>query len=166
MLTFEAVGGAYPVRVRADGNAVTLHLGGRDVAASVTSAGSEIRIQFDGVDLGAGYVALGEERYVFCGGEMHRLRYVDPLAHSAAEEAHPGHLSAPMSGTVVAVLVQAGEAVAKGAPLLVLEAMKMEHTIKAPAAGRVGAIHYRQGEQVAEGAALIDLDGDAATPAA
>jgi biotin carboxyl carrier protein len=44
--------------------------------------------------------------------------------------------------------------------------MKMEHTIKAPASGKVSAVHYRQGEQVAEGAALIDLDDDAATPAA
>jgi 3-methylcrotonyl-CoA carboxylase alpha subunit len=97
---------------------------------------------------------------------MHRLRCIDPLAHSAVEEAHAGRLTAPMSGTVVAVLVQAGEAVAKGAPLLILEAMKMEHTIKAPTSGKVSAVHYRQGEQVAEGAALIDLDDDAATPAA
>jgi len=66
----------------------------------------------------------------------------------------------------IAVLVQPGAAVPKGAPLLILEAMKMEHTITAPAAGTVSAVHYRPGEQVAEGAALIDLDGDATTPAA
>jgi 3-methylcrotonyl-CoA carboxylase alpha subunit len=165
-LNFEAAGGAYPVRVRNDGDAVTLQLGGRDVAASVTSEGCDLRVQFDGGEWPAAYVAQGEERYVFCGSEMHRLRCVDPLAHSAVEEAHAGRLTAPMSGTVVAVLVQAGEAVAKGAPLLILEAMKMEHTIKAPTSGKVSAVHYRQGEQVAEGAALIDLDDDAATPAA
>jgi 3-methylcrotonyl-CoA carboxylase alpha subunit len=165
-LNFEAAGGAYPVRVRNDGDAVTLQLGGRDVAASVSSEGCDLRVQFDGGEWGAAYVAQGEERYVFCGSELQRLRCIDPLAHSAVEEAHAGRLTAPMSGTVVAVLVQAGEAVAKGAPLLVLEAMKMEHTIKAPASGKVSAVHYRQGEQVAEGAALIDLDGDAAAPAA
>jgi 3-methylcrotonyl-CoA carboxylase alpha subunit len=165
-LTFQAAGGAYPVRVRNDGDVVTLQLGGREVAASVTSEGCDLRVRFDGGDWAAAYVAQGEERYVFCGSEMHRLRCVDPLAHSAVEEAHAGHLTAPMSGTVVAVLVQVGEAVAKGAPLLVLEAMKMEHTIEAPASGKVSAVHYRQGEQVAEGAALIDLDGDAAMPAA
>ncbi len=165
-LNFEAAGGAYPVRVRNDGDAVTLQLGGRDVAASVTSEGCDLRVQFDGGEWPAAYVAQGEERYVFCGSEMHRLRCVDPLAHSAVEEAHAGRLTAPMSGSVVALLVQAGDAVAKGAPLLVLEAMKMEHTIKAPASGKVSAVHYRQGEQVAEGAALIDLDDDAATPAA
>jgi 3-methylcrotonyl-CoA carboxylase alpha subunit len=65
---------------------------------------------------------------------------------------------APMSGTVVAVLVSPGESVAKGAALLILEAMKMEHTITAPAAGTVSAVNYRAGDQVAEGADLLDLD--------
>ena len=45
-----------------------------------------------------------------------------------------------------------------GAPLMILEAMKMEHTIVAPAAGVVAAVHYRAGDRVAEGAALVDLD--------
>jgi 3-methylcrotonyl-CoA carboxylase alpha subunit len=165
-LTFEAGGNAYPVRVRTAGQAVLLRLGERDLAAQVDSAGSELRVQLDGSALAAGFVAEAEERYVFCGGAMQRLRLVDPLAHSGTEEAHAGHLAAPMSGTVVAVLVQPGAAVAKGAPLLILEAMKMEHTITAPAAGTVSAIHYRPGDQVAEGADLIDLDGDAAKPAA
>ena len=56
---------------------------------------------------------------------------------------------APMSGTVVAVLVKPGETVSKGAALLILEAMKMEHTITAPAAGTVSAVNYRAGDQVA-----------------
>ena len=47
---------------------------------------------------------------------------------------------------------------ARGAPLLILEAMKMEHTIVAPAAGTVSAVHYREGDQVPEGADLIDVE--------
>jgi 3-methylcrotonyl-CoA carboxylase alpha subunit len=62
-----------------------------------------------------------------------------------------------MSGTVVAVLVKAGDDVAKDAPLVVLEAMKMEHTIAAPAAGRVVAVNFAVGDRVAEGADLVDL---------
>jgi len=62
-----------------------------------------------------------------------------------------------MSGTVVAVLVAAGERVEKGAPLLILEAMKMEHTITAPADGVVVEILFAAGEQVLEGAELIVL---------
>ena len=88
---------------------------------------------------------------------MMRLRLIDPLAHSGEEEPHGGHLMAPMSGTVVAVLVNPGDAVARGAPLMILEAMKMEHTIAAPAAGTVSAVNYRQGDQVAEGADLIAI---------
>ena len=46
---------------------------------------------------------------------------------------------------------------------MILEAMKMEHTIAAPAAGTVSAVNYRQGEQVAEGADLIAIDDAPAT---
>ncbi len=165
-LTFEAGGTAYPVRMRVAGDAITLRPSGRDLAAQVVSDGGALRVQLDGREFEAGYVADGEHRYVFCDGQMQRLRLLDPLAHAGVEEPHAGRLTAPMSGTVVAVLVQSGETVAKGAPLLVLEAMKMEHTITAPAAGRVGAVHYRPGEQVAEGADLIDLDDASTTPAA
>jgi 3-methylcrotonyl-CoA carboxylase alpha subunit len=63
-----------------------------------------------------------------------------------------------MSGTVVAVLVAPGQRVAKGAPLVILEAMKMEHTISAPAAGVVMAVNYRTGDKVKEGADLVDLE--------
>ena len=63
-----------------------------------------------------------------------------------------------MSGTVVAVLVKAGDKVARGAPLMILEAMKMEHTIAAPAEGTVSAIRYRAGDRVAEGADLVDVE--------
>jgi len=61
---------------------------------------------------------------------------------------------------VVTVLVKAGDAVARGAPLMILEAMKMEHTIAAPAGGTISVVNYRQGDQVAEGADLIVI-GDA-----
>jgi 3-methylcrotonyl-CoA carboxylase alpha subunit len=159
-LTLEAGDVAYPVRVRTHGNAVKLNVGARDIAGTLAPVGGELRVELDGVELAADVVAQGEERYVFCGGELHRLRLVDPLAHSGEEEPHGGHLAAPMSGTVVAVLVKPGDAVPKGAPLLILEAMKMEHTITAPAAGTVSAVHYRPGDQVSEGVDLIDLDDD------
>jgi 3-methylcrotonyl-CoA carboxylase alpha subunit len=86
------------------------------------------------------------------------LSVVDPLAHAGLEEAHGGHLMAPMSGTVVAVMVKAGDKVARGAPLMILEAMKMEHAIAAPAAGTVMAVNYRAGDRVSEGADLVEID--------
>jgi 3-methylcrotonyl-CoA carboxylase alpha subunit len=62
-----------------------------------------------------------------------------------------------MAGKVIAHLAAAGQTVAKGAPLLVLEAMKMEHTITAPDAGVVVSFLQAVGEQVEEGVALVDL---------
>ncbi len=103
-------------------------------------------------------VALGESRHVFAGGAHRRLRLIDPLAHAGEVEAHGGHLIAPMSGTVIAVMVKVGDRVAKGAPLVILEAMKMEHTIVAPSDGIVSAVNFRAGERVGEGADLVDVD--------
>jgi 3-methylcrotonyl-CoA carboxylase alpha subunit len=120
-----------------------------------------LAIALDGARVAAQVVPLGDDRYVFCGGEEHRLRLVDPMAHAGEEPRQGGHLTAPMSGAIVAVLVKAGETVLRGAPLLILEAMKMEHTIVAPTAGTVSAIHYREGDQVPEGADLIDVEPDA-----
>ncbi|HUQ73959.1 MAG TPA: acetyl/propionyl/methylcrotonyl-CoA carboxylase subunit alpha [Burkholderiales bacterium] len=69
-----------------------------------------------------------------------------------------GSLSAPMPGRVIKLMVAAGAKVEKGQPLLILEAMKMEHTITAPAAGTVKEIHYAAGEQVLEGAELVRIE--------
>ena len=63
-----------------------------------------------------------------------------------------------MPGKVIALLAAAGAAVEKGAPLLVLEAMKMEHTISAPRAGTVKRFRFAAGDQVAEGAELVEFE--------
>ena len=62
-----------------------------------------------------------------------------------------------MNGTIVALLAQVGVLVDTGTPLLVMEAMKMEHTIRAPGPGVVQAFYYQSGELVAGGAALLDF---------
>jgi 3-methylcrotonyl-CoA carboxylase alpha subunit len=66
-------------------------------------------------------------------------------------------MSAPMPGLVLKILVRPGDVVAKGAPLLILEAMKMEHQIVAPRDGEIAAIHCREGELVQSGVELIAL---------
>ena len=62
-----------------------------------------------------------------------------------------------MPGRVVQVMVSAGDAVRQGQPMMVVEAMKMEHTIAAPRDGAVAAVHYAPGDLVEEGAELIAL---------
>ncbi|NCF19832.1 MAG: acetyl-CoA carboxylase biotin carboxylase subunit [Haliea sp.] len=69
-------------------------------------------------------------------------------------------LSAPMNGTIVALLAEVGASVEADAPLLVMEAMKMEHTIRAPAAGVVKAFYYQPGDLVDGGAELLDFQAD------
>jgi 3-methylcrotonyl-CoA carboxylase alpha subunit len=69
-----------------------------------------------------------------------------------------GSLKAPMNGAVVAILVQAGEAVTAGQTLVIMEAMKMEHAIKAPADGVVSELFFAEGDQVAEGNELLAID--------
>jgi 3-methylcrotonyl-CoA carboxylase alpha subunit len=103
-------------------------------------------------------VREGELRHVFSRDGRTTLTLIDPLAHAGVEDAHGGHLMAPMSGLVVAVMVKPGETVPKGAPLMILEAMKMEHTIAAPAAGTVRTVNFAAGDRVKEGADLVDLD--------
>ncbi|MCB8980957.1 MAG: acetyl-CoA carboxylase biotin carboxylase subunit [Ardenticatenaceae bacterium] len=80
------------------------------------------------------------------------------LPRKTAVSATAGSLRAPMPGSVLAVLVQAGQSVAEGEPLLKLEAMKMEHTIRAPAAGQVAEIFYAPGDAVPADAQLLRLD--------
>ncbi len=160
-LTYAVDDAAYPVSVRAAGDAWIVDALGESMSASAATGRESPAFDIAGVHVAAEVVPLGDERHVFCGGEAHRLRLVDPLAHADEEPRQGGHLTAPMSGAIVAVLVKPGDAVSRGAPLLILEAMKMEHTIVAPTAGIVSAIHYRQGDQVPEGADLIDVEAEA-----
>jgi acyl-CoA carboxylase subunit alpha len=85
------------------------------------------------------------------------FRIVDRLPQPA-REGEAGSQVAPMPGSVVRVLVEVGQSVEAGDPLVVLEAMKMEHTLTSPAAGVVAAIHAKQGDQVERGAVLVSVE--------
>jgi acetyl/propionyl-CoA carboxylase alpha subunit len=71
-----------------------------------------------------------------------------------------GRIESPLPGQVVKVLVEAGQHVAAGEELVVVEAMKMEHSIKAPADGTVNAVHCAAGDQVDRGRSLVDFEAD------
>ncbi len=92
-------------------------------------------------------------------GHAHAWRdtTMDPPAKRAAGFDGNG-LAAPMNGRVVAIHAKAGDAVAQGGALVVLEAMKMEHTLCAPAALRVKAVHVAKGAQVAPGKLLMEFE--------
>jgi len=121
--------------------------------------GDRFAVEFDDRRLIASVVAVAGKRSIFLNGATYTLLRDDPLHLVEAGGAHAGGLTAPMPGKVVALLAQAGQKVEKGAPLLILEAMKMEHTITAPSAGTVKSFCYAAGEQVADGAALVEFEG-------
>ena len=89
-----------------------------------------------------------------------KLQWIDPFAGEAGEAAGASRIVAPMPGTVTRILAEAGADLPRGAPLIVLEAMKMEHTLRAPAAGRLKALKCAVGDFVQEGAELADFEPD------
>jgi len=119
---------------------------------------STLRIELGGMRLPATVIAAGEKRHVFLHGRAWQLACVDPLYHAGEGEGAGGGLAAPMPGKVIALIAQPGSDVEPGAPLLILEAMKMEHTIAAPAKGRLKAFRFGVGDSVAEGAELVDFE--------
>ena len=116
-----------------------------------------IELQFAGQRTRAAVYAQGEVDHVFTPLGATQITAIDLLAHAGEVAAEGGRLTAPMPGKVVSFAVKAGDAVTKGQPLAVMEAMKMEHTIAAPADGVVQELLYAPGDQVAEGAELLKL---------
>ncbi len=94
-------------------------------------------------------------------GKSWRIGRVDVLAEAEAATEGTGHLTSPMPGTVVRVMAAAGDQVKRGQPLLVVEAMKMEHTIAAHADGVVKQVKFKAGDSVAEGVELISFEAAA-----
>ncbi|MGH8261442.1 MAG: acetyl-CoA carboxylase biotin carboxyl carrier protein subunit, partial [Steroidobacteraceae bacterium] len=99
----------------------------------------------------------GDRIDIWCGGRHAelRLREDESARHAAGELA--GSLTASLPGVVVSVQATPGRRVAAGDALVVVEAMKMEHTIRAPRAGVIEAVHVSQGERVREGDTLVTM---------
>lgn len=142
----------------AEGDGWALQIGERHchAAAAFASDGAAV-LTIDGAQSRAVVLDHGAALGVFIAGETWRLERIDPLAPPAGADVHGGRLSAPMPGRVVQLLVAAGDAVRQGEALIVIEAMKMEHTIAAPRDGTVEAVRYAVGDLVEEGADLISL---------
>ena len=130
-----------------------------DAQAQPGSTGQyALRIRLKGADATATAVLRQESIHVFTGGGVHVLRLHDAVAHAQDESGgHGGNLTAPMPGKIISISVRAGDQVKAGDALLVMEAMKMEHTITAPDDGTVEEVFFAVGDQVTDGAELISL---------
>jgi len=98
---------------------------------------------------------VGDTWWVHIGGHTFCIDHIEP---GAAEEDEGSGLTAPMPGKVLQVLVEVGQRVEAGQPLMILEAMKMEHRIVASQEGSVSAVYFSEGDQVQQGVALLELD--------
>ena len=135
------------------------HLAGRDYRVRVTARGAQsLHAELDGQMQRVRVIETGQDLHLFRAGRQVLLRLArteDALQVSAGTE--EGSRLTPLPGTVVAVHVKQGQPVARGAPLVTVEAMKMEHTLTAPYAGTVARVAFAVAERVAAGAVLVEL---------
>ncbi|MBD8637489.1 acetyl/propionyl/methylcrotonyl-CoA carboxylase subunit alpha [Stenotrophomonas sp. CFBP 13725] len=145
---------------------VTVQPGGwqvrRDAEPAVTVQGSfndgHLEVVVQEQRLRVGVQRDGVQVYLFTAQGQQRFTVHDPVGESEQASADAGSLLAPMPGKIVATLVEPGSKVTRGTPLVVLEAMKMEHTLAAPADGTVHGYRAKAGEQVGDGAVLVDFE--------
>jgi 3-methylcrotonyl-CoA carboxylase alpha subunit len=135
------------------------HAGGREypvriLARSEQSLDAELAGQIQHLRV----IEVAQELHLYRGGRHVALRMTrteDALQVTAGAE--EGSLLTPLPGTVVAVHVAPGQSVDRGAPLVTVEAMKMEHTLTAPYAGTVTRVAFAVADRVAAGAILVEL---------
>jgi 3-methylcrotonyl-CoA carboxylase alpha subunit len=130
----------------------------RVFARATSGANGQLHAQLGERRVSAAVVIADERRHVFFEGRVWVLAMVNPLHAGGGGDEAEGGLKAPMPGKVIALLASPGATVDKGTPLLVLEAMKMEHTISAPRAGVVKGFHCAPGDQVTDGVELVDFE--------
>ena len=125
------------------------------VRARASETADSMVLHLEGVRHRLHVVRRGAELVVIHGGRNHVLYRIDPLAPPSLDHAGDDRLTAPIPARVVRILVRPGDRVAKGAPLLVLEAMKMEITLSAPTEGTIATIRPAVDDMVEEGTELV-----------
>ena len=115
-------------------------------------------VEVEGAEMNVTIVCSDEDIHVLYNGLQRTFKWNNPLRNTRKLEGAAGQLTAPMPGKVVSVKVSPGDKVRKGAPLVILEAMKMEHTITAPQDGTIKAVNANQGDQVNEKLELVSFE--------
>ncbi len=119
---------------------------------------SGLRLTMDGHAQKAHVALYSNAITVFMEGAAHAFTVPDLLAGDGEDDAAGDNIFAPMPGLVKIISAKPGEAVSKGDPMIVLEAMKMEHTLTAPRDGTISEILVAEGDQVTDGTMLLALE--------
>jgi 3-methylcrotonyl-CoA carboxylase alpha subunit len=136
-----------------------LVVGDREMAfVAVFNAGSGIDLTLHGVKSHVMAVMEGHELYLRTRNGRFELHWVDPFGGDDEEQVGEDKIVAPLPGTVVALLAAEGDHLEKGAPILTLEVMKMEQTLRAPFAGVLKVLKCKIGDIVGEGIELAELE--------
>jgi 3-methylcrotonyl-CoA carboxylase alpha subunit len=137
----------------------TLTVGEREFAFAYSrNAEGEIDVTLDGVISRVMTVIEGHELYLRTRNGRFDLHWVDPFGGDDEEQVGEDKIVAPLPGTVVALLAEEGSTLEKGAPILTLEVMKMEQTLRAPFAGVLKKIKCKVGDIVQEGVELAEVE--------
>ena len=127
----------------------------QDFSINYDESRGSIIIEILGRMYRADVTKVGDAWWVSLDGKTHIVRERSQGATSS--DLGEGGLTAPMPGTVQRVLVKTGQRVREGQPMMILEAMKMEHQISAPESGEVSSIHFKEGDRVDMGETLISI---------
>ena len=136
----------------------TLVIGERELAFTIATKEGGFDLTLDGVKSQVAAVIDGHELYLRTRNGRFDLHWVDPFGGESEEQTGQDKIAAPLPGTVVAVLAEEGAKLDKGAPILTLEVMKMEQTLRAPYAGVVKSIRCKVGDIVQEGIELAVVE--------
>jgi 3-methylcrotonyl-CoA carboxylase alpha subunit len=145
---------ALPVTVTLTPEGYEIETRGRRFRVTLPAPG---RLSLDGVVTDTEAVRIGNAITVFTHGAAFAVLLHDPLDGEAEDATTADHVLSPMPGAVRAVLAAPGQLVGPGEALLVIEAMKMEYTLRAPRTGQVADVLVGVGDQVDQGAVLLNL---------
>jgi biotin carboxyl carrier protein len=161
---FEIAGTEVEVWLSRDGEGYRLHGAAGQASVSLSQRGLDASLEIDGVRKPALVVLDGEQIHIHVAGATHTLRHLDPARRFADSEAAGGAdvARAPMPGTVVRIDVAVGQKVTAGEPLVVIESMKLETTIRAWHDGLVADLHVAAGQSFDRDAILVTLVAEAA----
>jgi 3-methylcrotonyl-CoA carboxylase alpha subunit len=164
LFTFRDVhGGEHQVSLQYGNGPATLSIGEREITfKSAPNASGGLDLTLHGIKSHVVSVIEGHELYLRTRNGRFDLHWVDPFGGDDEEQVGEDKIVAPLPGTVVALLAEVGATLEKGAPILTLEVMKMEQTLRAPFAGVLKAIKCKVGDIVGEGVELAEVEPVAA----